>query len=100
MYPYLKYGITAWGNQTKSIMRKLQIIQNKIIRLMDFKLLQIQDIGLYELEMAKFVHSFHHKRLPSVFNEYFKYLSLKHHQITRSISKKNLYLKRRRRIMG
>ena len=64
------------------------------------KILQIQDIGLYELEMAKFMHSFHHKRLPSVFNEYFKYLSLKHHQITRSISKKNLYLKRRRRIMG
>ena len=28
------------------------------------KILQIQDI--YELEMAKFMHSFHHKRLPSV----------------------------------
>ena len=108
VYPYLKYGITAWGNQTKSILRKLQIIQNKIIRIMDFKILkdcvkmismyksmkilQIQDI--YELEMAKFMHSFHHKRLPSVFDNYFKYLSLQHHYITRSTSNKNLYLQR------
>ena len=107
VYPSLKYGITAWGNQTKSIMRKLQITQNKIIRIMDFKFskdcvkiifkyksmktLQIQDI--YELEMAKFMHSFH-KRLPSVLNDYFKYLSLQHHHITRSISNKNLYLQR------
>ena len=54
------------------------------------KILQIQDI--YELEMAKFMHSFHHKRLPSVFDNYFKYLSLQHHHITRSTSNKNLYL--------
>ena len=50
------------------------------------KILHIQDI--YELEMAKFMHSFHHKRLSSVFNDYFKYLSLQHHHITRSISNK------------
>ena len=56
------------------------------------KILQIQDI--YELQMAKFKHSFYHKRLPSVFNDYFKYLSLQHHHITRSISNKNLYLQR------
>ena len=52
------------------------------------KILQIQDI--YELEMAKFMHSFHHKRLPSVLDDYFKYLSLQHHHITRSIFNKNL----------
>ena len=56
------------------------------------KILQIQDI--YKLEMAKFMHSFHHKRLPSVFNNYFKYLSLQHHHITRFISNKNLYFQR------
>ena len=44
--------------------------------------------------MAKFTHSFHHKRLPSVFDDYFKHLSLQHHHITRSISNKNLYLQR------
>ena len=44
--------------------------------------------------MAKFMHFFHHKRLPSVFDDYFKYLSLQHHYITRSISNKNLYLQR------
>ena len=44
--------------------------------------------------MAKFMHSFHHKRISSVFDDYFKYLSLQHHHITRSISNKNLYLQR------
>ena len=44
--------------------------------------------------MAKFMHSFHHKRLPSVFDDYVKYLSLQHHHTTRSISNKNLYLQR------
>ena len=50
VYPYLKYGITAWGNQTKSIMRKLQIIQNKIIRIMDFKFLKdcVKTISIYK----------------------------------------------------
>ena len=73
-------------------MRKLQIIQNKIIRIIDFKflkdcvkmismyksmkILQIQDI--YELEMAKFMHSFHHKRLPSVWFPQAVILYLRH----------------------
>ena len=44
--------------------------------------------------MAKFMHSFHYKRLPSEFVDYFKYLSLQHLHITRSISNKNLNLQR------
>ena len=50
VYPYLKYEITAWGNQTKSIMRKLQIIQNKIICIMDFKFLKdcVKRISMYK----------------------------------------------------
>ena len=50
--------------------------------------------------MAKFMHYFHHKRLPSVFNDYFKYLSLQHYHITRSISNKNLYLQRMKTYRG
>ena len=50
VYPYLKYGITACGNQTKSIMKKLQIIQNKIIHLMDLKFLKdcVKMISMYK----------------------------------------------------
>ena len=54
------------------------------------KILQIQDI--YELEMAKFMNACHHKRFPSVFNDYYKYSSLRHNHIKRSISNKNLCL--------
>ena len=52
------------------------------------KKLQIQDI--YKLEMAKFIHSFHHKRLPSVFNDHLRYPSLQHNRIARFISIENL----------
>ena len=53
------------------------------------KILQIQN--MYELEMAKFKHSFYHKTLPSVFNDYFN-TNLRPNYIIRFISEKNLYL--------
>ena len=44
--------------------------------------------------MAKFMHSFHRKRLSIMFDDYFKYFSLQNNHITRSISNENLYLQR------
>ena len=37
VYPHLKYGIVAWGNTNKTILHKLQVAQNKIIRNINFK---------------------------------------------------------------
>ena len=39
-HPHLKYGIIAWGKATKALIRKLDVMQNKIIQIIDFKCLR------------------------------------------------------------
>ena len=72
-YPYLKYGVTSWGSGSVTMLKQLQVLQNNIIRIRVFEvqkdcvkmstvykslnILQIADI--YELEITKFMHSFH-----------------------------------------
>ena len=108
VYPHLKYGIIAWGNTNKTILNKLQVSQNKIIRSINFKnlsdhvnmsalfksmnLLKLNDI--YNLEMAKFMYSFHHNKLPENFDCYFKAAKNQHTYSTRSITNQNYYLER------
>ena len=36
VYPHLKYGIIVWGNSNKSVLQSLQVMQNKIICIMNF----------------------------------------------------------------
>ena len=38
-YPHLKYGVLAWGNADKALMQKTTVMQNRIIRIINFKLL-------------------------------------------------------------
>ena len=107
-YPHLKYGILAWGSANKTSLKKLQSMQNKIIRIMNFKQLKdkVQMCTLYksmnillindifELEVAKFMHSFYHCMLPENFDNYFKSGSTQHSYNTRSITSEGYYLER------
>ena len=36
-YPYLKYGIISWGSACQTSLEKIQVLQNNIIRIMNFK---------------------------------------------------------------
>ena len=36
-YPYLKYGIISWGKACQTSLAKIQVLQNNIIRIMNFK---------------------------------------------------------------
>ena len=74
-------------------------MQNKIIRIMNFKQLKdkVQMCTLYksmnillindifELEVAKFMHSFCHRMLPENFDYYFKSGSTQHSYNTRGV---------------
>ena len=56
VYPHLKYSIVAWGNTKKTILHKLQVAQNKIIRNINFK--SINDcikMNTYQWRTQKFV---------------------------------------------
>ena len=108
VYPHLKYGIIVWGNSNKNLLKSIQVMQNKIIRIMSFKcikdhvqlnplfkswnILKINEI--YQLETAKFMHLYYHKHLPENFNQYFKSASKHHSYSTRSISNQNYYQER------
>ena len=108
VYPYLKYGIIAWGNSRKTLLQKVQVAQNKILRIINFKclkdrvkmstlykdmkILQVKDI--FEIEVAKSMHSFHHGNLPCIFDSYYTSVATQHNHNTRSIANKNYYLQR------
>ena len=58
----------------------------------DIKLLQVKDI--FEIEVAKFMHSFHHGNLPCIFDSYCKSVATQHNHDTRSIANKNYCLQK------
>ena len=77
-YSHLKYGILAWGTAANNLLQKVQVVQNRIILIMEFKsladcvpvntlykslnILRLKDI--FELEIAKFIHSLYHNKIP------------------------------------
>ena len=107
-HPHLKYGILAWGNANKTSLKKLQTMQNNIIRIMNFKRLNdrvkmctqyetmniLKVKNIYELEIAKFMHSFYHGLLPENFNNYFKSANTQHSHNTRTVASDGYYLER------
>ena len=102
VYPYLKYGVVAWGNINKKLTNKVQVLQNKILRVINFKslkdrtkmctlyksmhILQFKDI--FELEIAKFMYAYHNDKLPNNFDGIFNPVQNQHNYGTRSIAKK------------
>ena len=83
VYPYLHYGIIAWGSTTANYLNPLQIIQKRVIRILSsasriahtaplFKklgLLRIKDI--YILNVMLFMFKLKHAMLPVIFNSMF-----------------------------
>ena len=107
-YPHLKYGVLAWGNADKALMQKITVMQNRIIRIINFKLLKdhvkmsvlykamniLQAPDIFKLEVGKFIHSFHHQTLPESFQSYFTPTNTSYKYVTRSVTNKNYFIKR------
>ena len=69
VYPHLMYCITSWGNAPNSVLKPLEILQRKIVRIMTFsdfrshapplfhflKLLTVADI--YKMKLAISIHN-------------------------------------------
>ena len=108
VYSHRKYGILAWGTAANNLLQKVQVVQNRIIRIMDFKSLThcipmntlckpLNILGhkdIFELEITKFMHLLHHNKLPENFYSYFRTASHQHTHLTRSITNKKYFLKR------
>ena len=84
VYPHIIYGIESYGSASVTALKRLQIIQNKLLKILcrkDFRyntnalhrelgLLTIKEI--YELRVLCFVYKQRTSQLPIVFNDYFK----------------------------
>ena len=82
-HSHIQYSLLNWGRPSKSILYKLKILQNKILRAMLFcskqdrtnllysklKILKLED--MIEMEYAKFIFKFNNHMLPDSFNCYF-----------------------------
>ena len=81
---HILYGILVWGSTNHSILQPLQVLQNKILRIIcnvsknehvrnnslyhELKLLKVKD--MYHFEMAKFMYLFQHDKLPLLLKQY------------------------------
>ena len=106
VYPHLLYGILTGGSTNNSVLHPLQVLQNRLIRIIcrvrkldhitnnslyhKLSILKIKDI--YHLEMAKFMYLYHNNKLPKLFNNYFKSINSVHSYNTRHACRKNYQL--------
>ena len=86
IYPYFSYCNHVWGCVKYKVLEKLVKLQNRAIRIMTLSkfrastdplfekhdLLKLIDINLYSY--AKFMYSWYHNKLPSVFDNSFTYV--------------------------
>ena len=83
-YPYLLYPVTNWGNAAKTHIQKIQVLQNRLIKIISntfkfkTKLLPLyQELNIlkfhniYRLEVIKFMNKHKNGKLPALFNDYF-----------------------------
>ena len=80
------YGVIIWGNAGVSSLRKIEVIQNRILRLIFFTqlkdhvrvntlykklgIVKIHDI--YTKEVCRLMHLFHDNKLPNAYKTYFR----------------------------
>ena len=105
-YSQILYGILGWGCASQTRKRPIQILLNKVLRIINktswkdkimnntlfykYKFLKIDDI--YNYEVGKFMYLNDIKALPQIFENYFLSLDLAHNYNTRSKSNKNYFL--------
>ena len=105
VHPYLIYGLVAWGSTFPSYVEKLNILQNKAVKLIGggnyldratpyYSKLNILKLPvLYKLEIAKFVHRCMHNTPPQSFSNFFTKVGHVNTRTTRSSSNpNNLYI--------
>ena len=96
LHSRIKYGIALYGAADKTVIEPLQILQNKLLRVLtkkgprystnlihnEMELLKISDI--YETEVLSFVYNCVHKNVPDALGNYFTIMSDIHNFNTRN----------------
>jgi len=104
VYSQLRYAIGVWGSTTKSNLHGLNVIHNRVIKAITrssyrshvtplykkLNLLKLNDI--YQMELARIVHTFSSNNLPSNFNKLFLEITSVHKYETRKASSKATFI--------
>ena len=106
IHPHLLFGIVLWGSTCSSYQSKLQILQDKAIRIISncnrrtsitpfyHKLGILKIPELYKFEIAKLMHQHSKQNLPPTISNLFKPLSNIHNRITTSVSLNHIYVEK------
>ena len=84
VYSRIRYGIEVWGMASGANISRVQILQNRLLKVLsrkpyrystdklhnDHNILKIHDI--FTQEIASFLHNYRNGKLPEVFDEYFR----------------------------
>ena len=111
IYPYLIYGIVAWGNTYTSSTNPLFLLQKKLIIttfsdyldhtnsiFLALNILKFQDLVFYH--NALFMYDFHSGNLPHIFSTFFSPVNQKHSYNTRLASRSTYSLPKVRTNFG
>ena len=96
VYSRIKYGISVYGQACATKLKRIQILQNQLLKVLscknyrfstdklhdEYDLLNIKDI--IKQETTTFVHNFFSNSLPPVFDGYFETLASNHNRNTRN----------------
>ena len=98
IHSHLTFGLLVWSATPKSNLSKLQRIQNKAIRLLagaasplyaQLNILSLDKLVL--LVLASFMHKYHLKKFPKIFDNIFTLVSSIYSRSTRNSSKYQQY---------
>ena len=95
VYSRIKYGISVYGQACDSKLKRIQTLQNRLLKVLsgknyrfstdmlhtEFEILKIKDI--VKQEVITFVHNYFSNSLPPVFDAYFETLASNHNRNTR-----------------
>ena len=99
VYSKISYGLEIYGNASKALMKKIQVLQNKSLKRSykkdwymntnilhkELQVLKVEDI--VKLCILKFVHRCMTGDIPYIFENYFKKRSQIHGRYTRNVNK-------------
>jgi len=111
-HSHMQYCIIDWGQAYKTVIRPVQVLQNRILKYLTFskrtssannifKLLKILKVSnLYQLHLEKFMYKYNAAILPSSFDNFFSKLHCIHDHATRQQVSENYHHKRFRTDYG
>lgn len=103
IYSRIKYGISTFGFTDDNKLKRLQILQNKLLKVLlakgyrystnklhnELDIIKVKDIA--KVDSLTFIHNYFNNKLPLVFNNYFTLVRDIHNRNTRR-SERNIYI--------